>query len=137
MTRSTPIFFLSLLLFAVGACGGSGEYVFVGGPRAVGLDGIAQVETVEGDNQLVSLRLEHLPPPERMGENLTAYVVWFTADDHPTTRAGVLQYDEDTRAGALTATTPLTRFNILITAEEQGDVPQPSDVVIAERAVLP
>ena len=137
MMPSAPYFAPVLLLMMLTACGGSSEYVFVGGPRAVGLDGVAQVETVEGDNQLVSLRLRHLPPPERMGENLTAYVVWFVADDHPTTRAGVLQYDEETREGALTATTPLTRFNILITAEAQGDVPQPSDVVIAQRAVLP
>lgn len=137
MMRTPSYLVFAVLLMTLFACGGSGEYIFVGGPRAVGLDGVAQVETVEGGNQLVSLRLQHLPPPDRMGENLSAYVVWFVADDRPTTRAGVLEYDADTREGALTATTPFRQFNILITAEAQGDVPQPSDVIIAQRAVLP
>ncbi len=126
---------LTALIIVVAACGGSSEYVFVGGARAVGMDGVAQVETIEGGNQLVSLRLQHLPPPDRLGSGLTAYVVWFRTADQSPTRAGVLEYDTETREGVLTATTPLTQFSILVTAEEQGDVPAPSDIVVAERAV--
>jgi len=117
------------------ACGGSSEFIFVGGPRTVGMDGVAQVETVEGGNRLVSLQLQHLPPPERLGEGLSAYVVWFRAEDQAPVRAGVLEYDPETREGALTATTPMADFTILVTAEAEGNAPSPSEIVVAERAI--
>jgi hypothetical protein len=130
---------LQLFLFVVPilaiACGGSSEYIFVGGARTVGMDGVAQVETVEGGNQLVSLRLQHLPPPERLGEGLSAYVVWFRTEGQSPVRAGVLEFDPETRQGALTATTPMTDFTILITAEAEGDAPSPGEIVVTERAI--
>ncbi|NCQ59871.1 MAG: hypothetical protein GW913_04265 [Myxococcales bacterium] len=125
---------LALGIVAVG-CGGPAEYGLVGSARAAGTDGTVQVEEIEGGNQMVTLTLDHLPPPARLADGMTTYVVWLTQRGQQPTKAGALDYDEDARTGHMIATTPLTRFTLRITAEENRDVAAPSDLVVAERVV--
>ena len=49
--------------------------------------------------------------------------------------AGSLEFDEDDRTGQMRATTPLSRFEILITAEQNTSRSQPSETVIATQRV--
>ena len=47
----------------------------------------------------------------------------------------MLAYDADDRVGRATATTPLSRFTVTITAERNGNTGSPSDIVVARRQV--
>ena len=123
------------LVATLTACGGPTVYPVIGTARTPGTDGTVEIESQDGGNYLVTVELEHLPPPARLGDNLTTYVVWFIRDGNAPSLAGVLVVDEDDRSGRLMATTPYTQFRIRVTAEESRDVGQPSDTVIAEQVV--
>ena len=129
-----PLALCSLLALSAG-CGGPSEYALVGSARAAGTDGTVQLEEIEGGNQMVTLTLDHLPPPARLGDGMTVYVVWFMQEGGQPAKAGALEYDEDARTGHMIATTPLTQFTLRITAEESRDVTAPSDLTVAEQTV--
>ncbi len=122
-------------LVAATGCHGPSEYAVVGSPRAAGADGLLQVEEIEGGNRMLTLVLDHLPPPARLGEGLTTYAAWVTPIGGAATKAGNLEYDEDARQGRLTATTPHGRFTLAVTAESDAAAVTPSDVVVADREV--
>ncbi len=111
------------------------EYALVGAPLAAGTDGTVQVEELEGGNRLVTISVDYLPPPARLGDGLTTYVVWFVPNGQPAVKAGSLDYDPDNRQGRMHATTPLHRFRLKLTAEESGAVAAPSDVVVVNRII--
>jgi len=126
----------SLALFALllGGCGGPDKYVLTGTERTAGTDGELTVEDLEG-NRMIEIDLEHLPPPSRVSEGATVYVVWVKPGNGTPAMAGRLDYDEDDRTGHMRATTPETRFELLITAERNGSVASPSDIVVARQRV--
>ncbi|MCB9602679.1 MAG: hypothetical protein H6721_23440 [Sandaracinus sp.] len=125
---------LALLVPLVG-CGGPSEYAVVGSPRAAGTDGLLQIEEIEGGNRMLTLVLDHLPPPARLGEGMTTYAAWVVPNGGSATKAGNLEYDEDARQGRLMATTPHARFTLKVTAESDAAAVTPSDVVVADREV--
>ncbi len=123
------------LALGAAACGGSSEYVIVGTARAAGADGSVTIEEIEGGNRLVTVHLQHLPPPDRLGEGLTTYVVWIVPEGADATKAGKLAYDAEVREGRMMATTPEGAFTLKVTAEESADVNEPSDVVVAQQQI--
>lgn len=132
MRRWLSIF---LLLSSALACGGPDEYAIVGTARAAGSDGTVQVETIEGGNTMVTIAIDHLPPVERLGPNLTVYAVWFVPPGRPPEKAGILEYDPAERTGRMMATTPHRQFTLKITAEPDASTVSPSDVVVASRVI--
>ncbi len=130
---------LSAIVFALGisltGCGGPTEYAVVGSARAAGADGTVEVEEIEGGNNLVTLTLNHLPPPDRLGNGMTVYVLWVVGEGAAPTNAGRLEYDPDERTGKGVATTPLHAFEIKVTAEESVEVGSPSEIVVATQEV--
>lgn len=122
----------SLLMLA--ACGGPAEYILTSTARTAGTDGLVTVEDLNG-NHMVSVSLEHLPPPERISESATAYLVWIQPDGGTPSLAGALNYDADDRIGRMQATTPEDNFSVIITAEDDAQAAAPSDVVIARQEV--
>jgi len=134
MKKPFILFALSLLpiLFGLG-CGGPAEYAIVGTSRAAGTDGLMVVEEIEGGNHLVTLTLEHLPPPNRLGDNLTAYVLWIKPQGGTPQKASVLAYDDDERSASGRATTPGGQFEVLVTAERSGNVNSPSELIVARQ----
>ncbi len=118
-----------------GCGGGSWSYNVVGTDRDPGAEGQLQVERIEGGNRLVTASLSHLTPPSRLGEGLTTFVMWFRDERGQSTKAGGLEYDEDSRSGRATATTPMTRFEVIVTAERRADVVEPSENVIFRQRV--
>ncbi len=132
---SAPSFLAALLLCMALGCGGPAEYALAGSARAAGADGTIQVEEIEGGNRMVTLTIQHLAPPDRLGSGMTQYSVWFVRAGAQPQRAGNLEYDADARQGTMMATTPMTRFTVKITAEADGNAVAPSDVVVADREV--
>lgn len=128
---------LSFVLFAglffVAGCGGPKQYAIVGTPRAPGAEGTVSVKDIEGGNSMVTVSMSHLPPPSRLGEDLSTYVVWIVPPNGKPTKAGVLGYDKESREGSMRATTPAKRFTVKITAEKDRAVEGPGKIVVAER----
>lgn len=125
-----------VLAFALPACGGPAEYAMTGTARSAGTDGIVTVDEIEGGSLLATVRLEHLPPAERMGDGLTTYIVWFEEEGSSPIKAGILDYDEDERTGVMRATTPSqNQITVIVTAEEDRDANSPSEIVIARRVL--
>lgn len=128
-------FVLGLGALAFIGCGGPSEYVVTGQGLGAAADGIVQVEAIEGGSSLVTLTLDHLPPPARLGEGASVYVVWFVHEGQAPVKAGSLDYDEDGRRGSMFATTPFSTFMVRVTAEADTSVSSPSEVLVAQRGV--
>jgi hypothetical protein len=73
----------------------------------------------EGGNGNLRLKVEvkHLAPPEKVERNARIYVVWVEHDGATPQNVGALRVDKDL-TGSLDTVTPLHRFNLVITAEE-------------------
>lgn len=113
----------------------SRQYAARGTDLAAGADVKVEVKSTEANNFMVEITAEHLTPPERLGENLEHYVVWFRQPGEEPRPQGVLQYDASSRTGRLTATTVQPRFEIIITAEQNTTVTAPSGDVVASMPV--
>lgn len=120
---------------ALVGCGGTQEFAVIGQHEAASADGTVRVEEAGGGNHLVTIHLENLPPPERLAPGSTAYVVWFVASNATPVKAANLDYDSDTRVGDAMATTPLSSFEVRITAERSTAVASPSDKVALTKRV--
>ncbi|MDH5491965.1 MAG: hypothetical protein OEY14_08420 [Myxococcales bacterium] len=127
-----------LIVLAFGllsACGGPTVYAVTGSARAPGADGTITLEDL-GGNRLATVELNNLPPPDRLGNGLTTYIVWFQEQNGSPTKAGSLQYDPDERSGQMQATTPSNnRMTIIVTAERNANAQTPSDVIILRKPV--
>lgn len=127
--------FLALFLGSAGCGGGSWSFAVVGTQRDPGAEGTIQVERIEGGNRLVTVSFEHMTPPERLGSGITTFVVWFRNPRGRSSKASNLAYDPDSRTGRATATTPMTSFIVIVTAERNGNVSEPSENVIFTQRV--
>ena len=123
------------LLAFLSACGGTGEYAVVGTDRVPSAEGLLQVERIEGGNTLLTVSLRGLPPPRRLEGAPSAYVVWIGEPGNAPRLAGRLEYDEEVRSGRMMATTPLTRFEVTITAEPDAEASAPGPVVVVQREI--
>jgi hypothetical protein len=129
---------LGAALVSVGglaACGGPNKYYVTGTGTSASADAHIQVETRETGNKLVTIDIQNLPPPDRVAEDAEAFVVWFSAKDQPTQKAGHLQYDKDERVGKAEATCAYEEFTVLVTAEESVEAGSPSNKVVIRQDV--
>ncbi|MBX3251170.1 MAG: anti-sigma factor [Myxococcales bacterium] len=125
---------LSAILFAVSACGGPQRYVVTGTERAAGADGEVVIEKIEG-SRMVTVNVENLPPPDRITAGATVYVVWIKPQGAAPTMAGLLEYNASNRKGRMRATTPHQRFTVMVTAEVDGTVASPSEIIVLRQEV--
>ena len=132
--KSIALVLASLSLLAMAGCGPK-SINFSGTDRAAGVDGTIKLKKIGPDTLLVTSEYKFLPPPARVAEGATVYVLWFVPDGQVANKAGTLVYDEGSRRGSLQASTPHSRFNVLLTAEKAGNVVQPSEYVVARKAV--
>ena len=124
-----------LLTACLLACGADTRFVMIGTARAPSTSGVIEVDDIDGGNTLVTVHLEHLHPPNRMGDGFAHYVVWAEPDGAAPLWIGELDYVPEARTGDLTGTSPATKFVVKITAEEQPHPAAPGDFVIASRNV--
>ena len=71
-----------------------------------------------------------MTPPERLGSGNTTFVLWFRDPRGSSTKASVLEYEPDSRTARATATTPMSRFQAIITVERNGNTAEPGENVI-------
>ncbi len=128
-----PLAFAALAFLAT-ACGGPKQYELLGTPTAPGTDGIIQLEEVEGNNHLLTITLRNLVPPRRLDGNLRSYAVWLQVPGQAI-RAGNLEYNDKSRQGTLVATTPYTKFTLLITAERSDTPNRPGNTIVIEQKI--
>ena len=130
----------SLLAASVmgGAACGPLKYAVQATAKAPGADGtvIADVHADQGQTR-VDIKVEHLPPPDRLEPGMTSFVAWYRRDDKaPWVRMGALKYDADGRKGVLEqATVPEVAFDALVTTEASVDPATPSPSVILAQHV--
>ncbi len=128
---------LLTIVLMLAACGGPLKYAPQGTPLAAGADAeiIADVDNSAVMSR-ITIKTEHLAPPDRIVEAATTYVVWARKDGGPWQRVGALAYDKDKRTGEMIdVSVPLASFELVITAEAQGDPPGPSKSVIFNQKV--
>jgi hypothetical protein len=127
--------FAKMALFALAvstaACGQT--YMVKGMQVAPDADGkiTAKVVTANTLTQ-ISIKTEHLAPPERLLPGSTAYIVWARTDSSDEwIRIAKLDYDAAGRKGGVeVATVPLTGFELAISAEKQDMPKSPSTTIV-------
>jgi len=120
-----------------GTSGCASEYAVSGTGAAAASDAIIEVDEMEGStSKLVKIDFKHLPPPDRIGDGLNTFVVWYVGEDEErAVQAGTMKYDPDSRTGQAAFTAPFESFRVLVTAESEGDIEGPSGNVVLEQEV--
>jgi hypothetical protein len=108
---------------------------FGGSARTAGVDGRIEWKKLSSDTRLVTTTFKFLPPPSRIAEGSTIYVLWFAPENAPAVKAGTLVYDEGSRKGYLKATTAVSRFEVILTAEKVTTAGAPSEHIVARKKV--
>lgn len=130
----TTKYLAALALCSAAACASGLSVQATGRGPAYGAD--ARIELEEGDagNHQLAVKIEHLVPPHRIDGKFDQYAVWIDPEHRTPRLVGILDYDEEDRAGKLETLTPYEKFDLLVTAERSG---RPSDphgtVVLSER----
>lgn len=124
---------VALLALAVSTAACAQTYMVKGMQGAPDADGKITA-TVVAANTLtqISIKAEHLAPPERLLPGSTAYVVWARTDSSSDwIRIAKLDYDPAGRKGTVdVATVPLTGFELAISAEKQDMPKSPSTTIV-------
>ncbi|HXN11251.1 MAG TPA: DUF4398 domain-containing protein, partial [Steroidobacteraceae bacterium] len=94
-------------------------------PRA---DGSAKVRT-GSDRTEISAKFSHLPAAASFGP-FTAYVLWVVTPEGRASNVGTVNLDGD--KGTLNATTPLSSFALIVTAEPHFAVSVPSRFIVLQ-----
>ncbi len=110
-----------------GAAGGTTTIDLRGSALEPASSGVATVKREQGYTQ-VHLDLNRIPPPDTFGQQFVTYVVWAVTPVGDAVQLGVVTQTDD--HGTLDTTTELESFALLVTAEPNADVPQPSDAVV-------
>ena len=129
------LIWLTMLVGLVG-CNPRADYALVGSAEVPGTHGEMEVEEIDQDQLLVTLVLDRVPPPERLEEGMTHYVLWFDEGDEaaPELKA-VFDFDRETMTAKAMATTSWTSFRVLVTAEPGPSPTEPSDIVVSKQVV--
>lgn len=120
---------------AVSGCSRAAVYEMDSGERTAGADGKVEVTRDGNGNRVVSLNVAHLPMPSRLDEGASTYVVWISPEEsNYQYNMGQLRLTKD-RTGTITFTTPFNTFEMVVTAEIQGNVLAPSKQVVLRRGI--
>ena len=128
---------LSIVLLQLAACGGALNYQLKGSELSPGADARLKA-AVEPNRKLTRLEIaaENLSPAERLADGATTYVVWARPDFRtPWTRLGALDLSDGGRTGSATLTYSEIDFELLVTAEPNPAVSDPSKMQVFKQHV--
>lgn len=137
--RNLGVFFVVLLMasaMALTGCSRATIYQMDSGERTAGAEGEASVVKDNNGNNIVTLKVAHLPQPSRLEQGMGVYVVWVNPGEGRTAfNMGQIRLS-DARTGEITFTTPpYSNFSIVVTAEVDGMATSPSNQVVLRRGV--
>ncbi len=113
------------------------KYQVPSSARAPGADAkvVADIKEDQGLAQ-VEIAATNLPPPSRVSEGATTFIVWHRKDSGAQwSRLGGLAYDEDDRKGTWTGSVPETSFDLAISSEKDAEVASPSGETVFSQHV--
>jgi hypothetical protein len=133
--RSKLVFFTAAMLTCVMGC--ASPIALEAGPKTPAAAGNVKLSRDGQGNTKIDLKVNYLPQPFELDRSLTTFVVWSIADDGNRVRnLGQLQVDSH-RHGSVDLVTPLSRFTLLVTAEQSGTAEKPSDYLILQGNINP
>jgi hypothetical protein len=94
-----------------------------------------RVKANKDENREMTLRIDHLAPPEKFPDGYNAYAVWIAVPGHGISKVGLLDYSGKKRRGQLLATSPFAKFEVIVTLERDRTSSQPSDMVVLRKIV--
>jgi outer membrane protein OmpA-like peptidoglycan-associated protein len=109
--------------------GPESELEFRGTAIALGAEGDAEVEFQDGRTR-VDVSVDKLPPPSSLGP-FSTYVLWAVTSDGDANNLGSITVDND-GDGELEATTALSRFALIVSAEPHFAVGAPSRAIVLQ-----
>ena len=110
--------------------GGSTKVIFLGTNAASSASGEAKVEAKKGKTD-IEAKFTGLPQANTLGTELLTYVLWAITPDGRSNNLGEILIDKNSE-GALNATTQLSTFALIVTAEPYFAVRIPSEFVVLE-----
>lgn len=126
---------LTAIAIALAGCSGPMEYHMEPGERTASSEGELLVEHDDNDNHFIEMNVAHLPPPTRLQEGMTTFVLWLKpAESTVSYNMGQLRVGDD-RAGYIEFTTPFDAYELQVTAEAGPSVLQPSEQQVLYRAI--
>ena len=86
----------------------------------------------KNDNTNVKLKIEHLAPADKLRGDLTVYVVWVRdAGTSDWKNVGQLKIGDD-REGGREFSVPYREFDLIVSAEADGEATEPGEHVVLE-----
>ena len=130
---------LITLLMASGlvlwGCSGPTAYQMDPGQRTASSEGEMLVEYDSNGNMAVQMSVAHLPPPSRLEEGMSTFVVWLQPEGASGFyNMGQLRIGDD-RSGSINFTTPFEAFVVRVTAEASATAMSPSDQEVLRRGI--
>lgn len=99
-------------------------------PRSPAAVGVVDVKRDSNQNTIGKIRVEHLAPPREIREDLNVYVAWVRPTGEETWQnVGQLRVDQS-REGTLEVRVPHDKFELSVSAENNGDVVEPSEFIV-------
>ena len=121
------------LALGLAACGGA-PIKLINGPMAPAATGGVTTEESNDGNLKMKIEVKHLASPERYQPTAKVFVVWVERAGATPQNVGALKVDKDL-TGRLDTLTPLHRFTLAITAEEDPATAIPKGPRVLSAAV--
>jgi len=116
----------AVILMAVMALTGCAGIQMSTSPTMPASEAKAKFSVTKNDNTGIVLTVKHLAHPEKLTPPANFYVVWtHDANGAAPQNIGIMKIDKDLN-GRLDAETPLHSFDLFVTAENNGQVQQPT-----------
>jgi hypothetical protein len=123
-------YFLGLVILMLGTYLGCAQKVdFQARPMVPASDVTAKVTRDRNENAKINLDIDHLAQPQSLVPPRALYVVWAETPQGRTINLGRLKVN-DNRSAKFEGVTPLEKFRLLITAEDQADALVPSRQIV-------
>jgi hypothetical protein len=97
--------------------------------------GKAAVDRDRNGNSSLKLDVNHLADPAQLNPPRSGYVVWIQPPDRPPVNAGVLRVN-DKLEGSFSTTTPYSKFDVFVTAEDNVHTDKPSGPEVLRGTVV-
>jgi uncharacterized protein YegP (UPF0339 family) len=125
--------FPAVLLFVVPLLGvgtlGAKTFPLTSSEAVPAAAGKVEVKKDKNGNNELTIKAEHLAQPGRLTPPATTYVVWFQEHNGEPMSQGELRVSKDL-TGEFRATTHLSNFDVLITAEGDPTAKNPSGRIV-------